>query len=501
MTDIRDSQVVAKTLATNPADIRDSQVVAKTLATNPADIRDSQVVAKALVENPATIRDSQVVAKALVENPADIRDSQVLIKVLHSTAIAINLVAGTYTISGTDAALQRGVQLACDAGVYVINGTDASLERPNSLQADPGVYVITGTPVTLTAARTLSADGGIYDLHGINNCLRVSRRSGRRDVFCDCCGLPCDYVSGLFGTGISDATTPCEEFPFPPPGSGLVDWEIDKYWQADGHEAYLVREQPNAPGCPFGPDVYIAHNCDPVLEPGGPNGAEVVFSTSFEIAAGAPIDCIVLEGRFSADNYIKSGAWKVNGIDQAHINHGSYDVNLGNVCVYFRITGQQGGLLVGTNTIEITVKNGFVGSGSFGGPMGLYLEIFCQYLDGPSSLPEPPLGAMPVPRTEGREMRTAKPVANRFDSGIGTRLERIIHEKTGIKPCPYCRSQTKRLNTMSPEQATLEIDKIVSGIIKNKWYVRVVDILMPGIATGVIEGWVREAIGNDTQVP
>ena len=98
-------------------------------------------------------------------------------------------------------------------------------------------------------------------------------------------------------------------------------------------------------------------------------------------------------------------------------------------------------------------------------------------------------------------MRTAKPVAKKFSSGIGSRLHKIIEEKTGIKPCGTCLSKINRLNSMSSEQANAEFDKIVAEILhqaqttKAKWYLQAGAILIPGIARSVIGGWVKEAIG------
>jgi hypothetical protein len=151
---------------------------------------------------------------------------------------------------------------------------------------------------------------------------------------------------------------------------------VDAHWRAGGGNAFIhprfggVMEY----GCL---NNWISVNCDATIEPGGPDGFEETFSLDFEIAEGACLEDIVLVGDFSADNYVKAGGWKVNGVDQAHIPHGSFNETTTLSCIEFEITFAQGNWVVGTNTIAITVKNGFVGSGDFGGPFGLNLNITC----------------------------------------------------------------------------------------------------------------------------
>lgn len=127
----------------------------------------------------------------------------------------------------------------------------------------------------------------------------------------------------------------------------------------------------------------ICIKCDPNLEPGGPDGVEIVFTTEFEILPCANLERLSLVGVFSADNYIAPGGWKINGIDQAHIPHGSYTENLAATCIPFEITAAQGGLRIGVNTVEITVKNGHITSGMIGWAIGLTMVWNCIETDGP----------------------------------------------------------------------------------------------------------------------
>lgn len=203
-----------------------------------------------------------------------------------------------------------------------------------------------------------------------------------------CCGVLCEGITGLFGTGVEhDASTPC--------GTSAG---IDDHWTADGGSAYVfsvgngspVEDPTNLLGCgPLVPAItrVCAANIEDkaVVEPGGPDGAETVFRLEFEIAAGTDLDRIAFCGQYAADNYVKAGKWLVNDVDQAHIPHGAYDdppatpgVDGGIPCRDFAFTNDTAPLVHGTNVIEITVKNGWIGSAAnYGGPHFLQLTIDC----------------------------------------------------------------------------------------------------------------------------
>jgi adenine/guanine phosphoribosyltransferase-like PRPP-binding protein len=54
-----------------------------------------------------------------------------------------------------------------------------------------------------------------------------------------------------------------------------------------------------------------------------------------------------------------------------------------------------------------------------------------------------------------------------LNSGIGTRLEKIIERETGEHmPCSGCRQEVLRLNELTRDQVTTEIDSIVEGIVR-----------------------------------
>lgn len=189
----------------------------------------------------------------------------------------------------------------------------------------------------------------------------------------DCCPQPCDYVTGLFGSRAAAAgmvTDPPAE-----PGDDPSTCQTDLNWRAGGSQARWIPPPGPGVGCSTN---WIGAHCSGINEPGGEDGFEATFSTAFEIAEGACLENIVLKGRFSADNYVKAGGWKVNGVDQGHIEHGSYNSTVTMGCIEFEIDYAQGGWVIGTNTIEITVKNGyFLSAPDYGGPFGLVIEIGC----------------------------------------------------------------------------------------------------------------------------
>ena len=199
---------------------------------------------------------------------------------------------------------------------------------------------------------------------------------------CPCCDV-CPWVIGPFNTG-----EPAED------GSGILPAITDsdgntcfedEYWEADGSPARIVDPQFSY-GCPVpGKPLWISTLCDGYVagSPGGIDGAEMVFTSYFEILPEACLARILLSGRYSADNYIKAGSWKINGIDQCQIYHGTYYNSLAINCIEFEITHEQGQFVHGTNTVEITVKNGYWLSGDFGGPQGFAIQWGCfDILDG-----------------------------------------------------------------------------------------------------------------------
>jgi hypothetical protein len=204
-----------------------------------------------------------------------------------------------------------------------------------------------------------------------------SSSSGQQNC-CECC-TACNYVTGLYGTGIDDGT------------AGSADGEgntclRDLYWDANGSPAKIIRAiNQFGYGCSPTDALWISSVCDGSDDAtvGGADGTEIVFTTEFEIAPGACLSRIVLSGQYSADNYVKAGGWKVNGVDQCHIYHGSFYNTLTLGCLAFEITHAQAQFVHGTNTVEITVKNGYYGVGDYGGPSGLRLEWACfDILDG-----------------------------------------------------------------------------------------------------------------------
>lgn len=85
-------------------------------------------------------------------------------------AYTLVLEAGSYTITGADAAVKAGRKLTLEAGDYSVTGNDAALKAGRKLALDAGVYAITGADATLTYVQpgvyTLVCEGGVYTITG-----------------------------------------------------------------------------------------------------------------------------------------------------------------------------------------------------------------------------------------------------------------------------------------------------------------------------------------------
>lgn len=198
-----------------------------------------------------------------------------------------------------------------------------------------------------------------------------------------CCCNNCEGVTLLFNTGQEIST---------PSGCSQADG-IDLHWTANGGPAYAFflgdgvsfEDDPtNGLGCEGAPRAITAVCANDIadkaiIEPGGPDGVEILYETTFHIAEWVDLDAIAFCGQFSADNYVKAGEWKVNGCDQAHIEHGSYFSSATLGCLDFAFTRETAQLRHGVNTIAITTKNGAFGSEpeNRGGPTYLQLRISC----------------------------------------------------------------------------------------------------------------------------
>lgn len=202
--------------------------------------------------------------------------------------------------------------------------------------------------------------------------------SGEPQKCCDCCTV-CNHVANLHNTGIDDGAVVSADSE----GHACLR---DRWWEADGVRAKIISPLNQFPyGCtPYRPP-WIGSVCDGYDDAsvGGINGTEIVFTTEFIIEEGTCLERILLSGMYSADNYVKAGGWKINGIDQCHIYHGTFYNTLTLGCIEFEITHAQAQFVHGTNYVEITVKNGYYAVGEYGGPSGLSLQWACfDILDG-----------------------------------------------------------------------------------------------------------------------
>lgn len=86
--------------------------------------------------------------------------------------------AGSFTLSGTAAALEAGRYLAANAGSYTLTGQDVTFVVDRVLTAESGSFSLTGTDATLTysgTTYTLTADPGSYTLTGTDAALEAGR--------------------------------------------------------------------------------------------------------------------------------------------------------------------------------------------------------------------------------------------------------------------------------------------------------------------------------------
>lgn len=82
--------------------------------------------------------------------------------------------AGSYAITGTAAALERGYLIDADAGSYAITGQDAALQQGYQVVADAGAYAISGSDADFIYNRAIDADAGSYLINGADASLEYT---------------------------------------------------------------------------------------------------------------------------------------------------------------------------------------------------------------------------------------------------------------------------------------------------------------------------------------
>lgn len=88
------------------------------------------------------------------------------IKEAGGAALSLDAGAGSYTLTGTAASLERGREVAAGAGSYALTGTAASLERGREVVAGAGSYSLSGQTAALEYNREVAAGAGSYALMG-----------------------------------------------------------------------------------------------------------------------------------------------------------------------------------------------------------------------------------------------------------------------------------------------------------------------------------------------
>lgn len=92
--------------------------------------------------------------------------AQVSIAPAPTTDYSIVAASGSYTLTGTEAALKAALRIVAAAGSYAVTGTAAALSRGYGIVAEVGSYAVTGTAAALTSARRIVAAAGSYALTG-----------------------------------------------------------------------------------------------------------------------------------------------------------------------------------------------------------------------------------------------------------------------------------------------------------------------------------------------
>lgn len=79
---------------------------------------------------------------------------------------SIVAVAGSYTFTGNDAALKRGLKLIAGAGSYALTGNDVTTRKGYKLTAAAGSFALTGNDVTFRRTHQLVAGAGSFAFTG-----------------------------------------------------------------------------------------------------------------------------------------------------------------------------------------------------------------------------------------------------------------------------------------------------------------------------------------------
>ena len=83
--------------------------------------------------------------------------------------------AGSFTLTGQDAVLQAARVLTADAGTFTLTGEDAALTRALIMAADAGSFALTGQDVVFGLVKIMTADAGSFTLTGQDAVLQASR--------------------------------------------------------------------------------------------------------------------------------------------------------------------------------------------------------------------------------------------------------------------------------------------------------------------------------------
>lgn len=104
------------------------------------------------------------------------------------TNYVLNIVTGTYAITGNAVALKWAHNMPISQGSYAITGNAVRLWRSYTISITQGSYSITGNAVALKAGRAIALQQGSYNIIGNQVTLTYSGQTSI-DLFSVCGGL------------------------------------------------------------------------------------------------------------------------------------------------------------------------------------------------------------------------------------------------------------------------------------------------------------------------
>lgn len=95
-----------------------------------------------------------------------------------ASGLSLAVDAGSFTLTGTAASLERGRKVVADSGSFALTGTPATLRKNLPLSAAGGSFALTGSTAALEYGREVEAASGAYTITGSDAALTVQGVGG-----------------------------------------------------------------------------------------------------------------------------------------------------------------------------------------------------------------------------------------------------------------------------------------------------------------------------------